>query len=72
MLKIGDTVRWRGNFGTASPKDAVVKGINKGEYNGDKDGESINEVPWNKFGDRRYLVDLDNGSWAWANQIKRK
>ena len=73
MLKIGDTVRWKGGFGTAAAKDAVVKGISKGAFSGDKDGEEIGEVAWNKLHDsRRYIVSLDNGHWAWASQISRK
>ena len=72
-LNIGDTVRWKGDFGTAAAKDAVVEGISKGAYNGDKDGDEIDEVAWNKLHDsRRYTVSLDNGHWAWASQIKRK
>ena len=73
MLKIGDTVRWRGSFGMDAAKDAVVVGICKGAYNGDKDGAEIDEVAWNKLHDSRlYLVNLENGHWAWASQISRK
>ena len=73
MLKVGDTVRWKGSFGMDAAKDAVVEDIYKGAFSGDKYGESIDEVAWNKLHDsRRYLVSLENGHWAWASQISRK
>lgn len=70
VLKVGDTVSWRGNFGTDAPKDAVVEGIEI--TNGGKYGDSVDEVEWKEVYGRNVTVDLDNGSWAYASQIKRK
>lgn len=68
-LKVGDTVLWRGGFGSDAPKKAVVEGIEI--TNGGKYGDPVDEVDWTKVYDRNVTVDLDNGHWAYASQIKR-
>jgi hypothetical protein len=68
-LKIGDTVLWRGGFGSEPAKLAVVEGIEI--TNGDKYGFPVNEVPWSEVYDRNVTVDLDNNHWAYAEQISR-
>ena len=67
-LKVGDTVLWRGGFGSDAPKKAVVEGIEI--TNGGKYGDPVDEVDWTKVRDRNVTVDLDNGHWAYASQIK--
>ena len=67
-LKIGDKVIWRGGFGSDSPKEATVNGIEI--TNGGKYGRSVDEVDWSKVVDRNVTVDLDNGHWAYASQIR--
>jgi hypothetical protein len=73
ILKIGDTVNWRGAWGTQKAENAVVESIQRGRFDGDKDGKDIESVSWSSLskGDRRYLVTLTNGHWAWANQIDK-
>jgi hypothetical protein len=68
-LKVGDTVLWRGGFGSDAPKKAVVEGIEI--TNGGKYGDAVDEVEWSKVRDRNVTVDLDNDHWAYAYQIKR-
>jgi hypothetical protein len=68
-LKVGDTVLWRGGFGSDAPKKAVVEGIEI--TNGGKYGDPVDEVDWTKVYDRNVTVDLNNGHWAYASQIKR-
>ena len=65
-LKIGDKVMWRGDFGFAPAKEAVVTSIELCEY-GCKHGESRSEVDWNDKD--RIVVDLDNGHWAKGHQL---
>ena len=65
-LKVGDKVMWRGDFGTASPKEAVVESIELCKA-GEKYGNSVDEVSWNKKD--RIVVDLNNGHWARGSQI---
>ena len=67
-LKVGDTVLWRGGFGSDAPKKAVVEGIEI--TNGGKYGDPVDEVDWTKVYDRNVTVDLNNGHWAYASQIK--
>ena len=66
ILHVGDTVLWRGTFGEDSEKEAIVIGIAKG-----KNGYTIPEIEWDKFKNRDYIVDLDNGHWAYADQIRK-
>jgi hypothetical protein len=70
-LNIGDTVIWRGCFGTAAPLQAKVTGISitsdddpKGE-----DAEPQTSVAWSSVKDRDVVVDLDNHTWAYGGQI---
>ena len=69
VLKIGDTVLWRGGFGSEPARLAVVEGIEiTGGY---KYGDSVDEVPWSEVYDRNVTVDLENGHWAYAEQIRK-
>ena len=69
VLKIGDTVLWRGGFGSEPAKLAVVEGIEiTGGY---KYGYSVSEVPWSEVYDRNVTVDLDNDHWAYGEQIRK-
>ena len=66
-LKIGDKVNWRGDFGTAEPREAIVEGIDL--TRGGKYGDPVNEIEWSQVYDRNVVVTLDNGHWAYASQI---
>lgn len=69
-LKIGDTVRWRGDFGSAASQDAVVDGIEI--TNGGKYGKPVSKVSWSKVHDREVVVNLTNDHWAYGHQITKK
>lgn len=66
ILKVGDTVMWRGSFGSDAPKKAVVEGIELCR-SGEKYGEPVDEVAWTDKD--KIVVDLDNGHWAKGHQI---
>lgn len=68
-LKIGDEVYWRGGFGRDAKKKARVESIEV--TNGGKYGDDVNEVDWSKVRGRNVVVDLDNGHWAYAEQISK-
>lgn len=70
-LNIGDTVVWRGAWGHDEPKDAKVTHIEKCEPMM-KNGESVSYVPWSEVNSRQIVVDLDNGHWAYGNQLTQK
>ena len=66
-FKIGDTVMWRGAFGTDAAKPAVIESIDRTERPHTKYGEPVEEMAWQ---DRNYcLVTLDNGHWAYGSQL---
>lgn len=69
-LKVGDTVKWRGDFGSASPKDATVESIEI--TNGGKYGRVVDEVEWSKVYGRNVVVNLTNDTWAYGDQISKK
>lgn len=71
-LRIGQTVIWRGAWGTAEPVEAVVRYIQKNESNGSKSGRSVGSIPWSEVTERNVIVDLENGFWAWGSQITEK
>lgn len=69
QLTIGDEVMWKGAFGMEVAKKAKVEGIEV--TNGGKYGEDVLSVDWSKVTERNVVVDLDNGSWAYASQIRQ-
>jgi len=66
ILKVGDKVMWRGDFGLATPKQAIVESIELCKA-GEKYGMSVTQVDWLKKD--RIVVDLNNGHWARGSQI---
>lgn len=68
VLKVGDSVMWRGGFGRDKAQQAVVKTIELCE-DGEKYGTPVDEVDTNLL--HRVVVDLDNGHWAYGDQITR-
>ncbi len=69
MLKIGDIVNWKGCFGMDAPKSAKVENITI--TGGGKYGDDVDEVSWKEVYGRNVVVSLDNGHWAYAEQISR-
>lgn len=69
-LKVGDTVLWSGGFGSEPLKEAKVMGIEKCK-SGSKYGKPVGSVDWSLV-NREVTVDLDNGHWAYGNQIRQK
>jgi len=69
QLRVGDTVQWRGGWGSAPPKLAVVTAIQQVEL-GEKYGDPVEAMPW-ALVPRYAVVDLDNGHWAYGRQIGR-
>ena len=68
FLKVGDTVNWRGSFGSAPAQPAKVTGIEWCAV-GRKEGRPISSIQWDKVDSRRVVVDLDNGHWAYGTQL---
>jgi len=69
MVKIGDTVLWRGCFGKDAPRRAVVEWMEITEAPRMKDGEEAEEAPWTLVRENKVLFGLDNEHWAYGSQI---
>ena len=67
MMKVGDTVMWRGCFGMDAPKPAKIESIEETQQRRSKYGDAVNEIAWSR---KDYaLVTLDNGHWAYGEQL---
>ncbi len=69
LLKVNDTVLWSGSFGTAGFKPAKVEAIDI-NCDGGKEGDEADEVLWNDVTRDNVVVTLDNGHWAYGDQLK--
>ena len=65
-LKINDAVLWKGSWGKDNSQIAKVTGISKTKSPNEKEGVSVEDIDWND----NFVVDLDNGHWAYKYQIK--
>tara|TARA_A100001037_G_C14878945_1_gene513046 strand:- start:298 stop:543 length:246 start_codon:yes stop_codon:yes gene_type:complete len=70
QLQVGDKVLWRGGFGTHQPLVATVVGMAITEGPRQKYGASVVAVDWTVVRANRVVFDLDNGHWAYAEQIQ--
>lgn len=69
ILKIGDTVSWRGSWGMERPADAKVTRLEETPFPRTKYGKEVAQIPWQKVFDNCCVVTLDNGHWAYGEQI---
>jgi hypothetical protein len=69
ILKVGDAVSWKGSFGMAAPQIVRVQGMEITEYPRTKEGDPVDEVSWDIVKENRVIFDLDNGHWAYSEQI---
>lgn len=67
-LKIGDKVIWRGGWGKEAPKEAIIEGISLCAV-GAKYGKEVKSVDWATIEGGKVVVTLDNGHWAYGNQL---
>ena len=70
MLKVGDTVLWKGGWGRDAEKEAVVERIEVNCVS--KSGAEVEEVNWSEVNDRSVVVDLNTGNWAYGENIRKK
>lgn len=69
ILKVGDTVMWRGSWGRDVERPAKIIGMELCEAPRMKEGVVVRAADWNDKA--RLVVDLDNGSWAYGFQIEK-
>jgi hypothetical protein len=68
VLKLNDTVSWRGAWGNEPAKPAVIESIEV-KCNGTKSGTEVDSVEWNEVTRENVVVNLVHGNWAYGNQI---
>ena len=68
-VKSGDTVLWRGGWGSDAPLEAVVDGLDITDEPREKYGTPVQEAYWSDVQDNRVLFSLSNGHWAYGSQI---
>lgn len=71
ILRVGDTVMWKGAFGTQPPVEAKIVGMEWCQL-GVKNGIRTSNIDWGKANSRQLVVDLDNGHWAYGTQLSKK
>jgi len=71
-LVIGDEVMWSGSWGNALEEPAIVERIVVCMPEGTDVGPEVSAVHWSCVKDRKIVVDLANGHWAWGCQIREK
>ena len=71
LLKVGDTVSWRGSWGSDAPKLAKVVGLAVTDRPREKHGFSVELVHWSVVETNHCIVDLDNGHWAYGFQVSQ-
>jgi hypothetical protein len=68
VLRVGDSVMWRGGFGSDAPKLAIVKNIEICSE-GSKNGMKVSNCDWEKVKKGNVVVDLSNGHWCYGSQL---
>ena len=67
MMRVGDTVYYRGGWGSDAPKPAVVEAIDLCDRPREKYGEDVQAAPWEM---KEYVcVSLDDGHWAYGQDV---
>lgn len=54
IIKVGTKVTWSGSWNTDPEQEVIVESISKREFEGDKEGTPIDEIPF----EERIIVSL--------------
>ena len=68
-IRVGDTVIWKGSWGSDPAKEAKVLKIERCRK-GEKYGKQVDSI--GEYELDRAVFDLDNGHWAYGYQIQMK
>jgi|WetSurMetagenome_2_1015567.scaffolds.fasta_scaffold1076548_1 hypothetical protein len=68
ILKVGDTILWRGSWGEKDPVEAIVDGMEEVQP-GEKYGEPVSQMEWSLVKQNYAVVTLNNGHWAYGCQL---
>lgn len=70
-LNIGDTVSWRGAWGTEPAEEAKVSDMWITKNPREKYGKQVQDASWDMVKQNRVVVDLENGHWAYGEQLSQ-
>ena len=68
-IKVGDTIMYRGCFGSDAPKQVVVDGLTLTDETRSKYGLDVREVFIKDVKANRVLFSLNDGHWCYAEQV---
>lgn len=68
-IKINDTITYRGSFGSGPRKSAKVVGLTVTKYPREKVGKDVDNVNVELVKQNKVLFSLDDGHWAYSEQI---
>lgn len=69
IIKIGDTITYRGCFGSGPEETVKVEGLTITQYPRDKYGDNVQEVSVDLVKQNRVLFLLDNNHWCYSEQV---
>lgn len=68
-IKINDIITYRPSFGMGARTSTKVIGLSVTEYPRDKNGKEVREVDIELVKQNKVLFDLEDGHWAYSDQI---
>jgi len=69
IIHVDDYVSYRGGFGADAPKQAMVTGLTLTKEPREKYGVDVSRVSIEEIAANRVLFSLDDGHWAYSDQI---
>lgn len=69
-IKLGDTVSYRGSFGSGPIKSATVEGLTITQYPREKYGKPVVEVNIDDVKANKVVFDFSDGHWCYSDQVK--
>jgi len=70
MIRVGNPVIYRPNFGEDLPILVQVSGITITDEPREKYGNYTTEAPWSFVLEDRICFDMNNGHWCYSSQIE--
>jgi hypothetical protein len=69
-IKLGDTISYRGAFGSGPLKSATVEYLKLTQYPREKYGEDVEEVNIDDVKANKVVFGLSDGYWCYSDQVK--
>ena len=69
MIRLGDPIIYRSDFGTAFPVLAQVSDITITDEPREKYGKDTTEAPWSLVLEDRICFGMNDGHWCYSSQI---